>query len=341
MGIGMIQMAVLRWFPHGVKKVRLGLGLGLSLTIAFTIGGNIRDASAAYPEKAIYFVVPFSPGGPVDATMRLVGNAMSKSMGKSVVVEYKAGANSIIGTEYVAKSAPDGYTMLVMTPSLAMNPALIDKLPYDSLNDFAAITLLASTPFMLTANPALPVNSIKELIAFAKSKPNYLNFAVGGVPSHLTAELFRSSADIKVTFVPYKGAGPAFSDLVAGQVHLLFSSSVGSLPFLKSGRLKALAVTGLQRTSVAPEVPSVAESGFPGFESSSWFGIMGPGKTPRAVIDRLQQEIAIALKTPDVMSTLATQGADPGGMKPDEFMAYFKAEYEKWGKVIRAAGIRL
>lgn len=310
------------------------------LLVGMAVAGTPLS-QAAFPEKSVYFVVPFSPGGPVDATMRLVGNAMTKSMGKSVVVDYKAGANSIIGTEFVARSAPDGYTNLVMTPSLAMNPALIDKLPYDSLNDFAPITLLASTPFMLTAHPSLPANSIKELIAFAKTRPGYLNFAVGGVPSHLTAELFRSSADIKVTFVPYKGAGPAFSDLAAGQVHLLFSSSVGSLPFLKAGKLKALAVTGLQRTSVAPDVPSVAESGFPGFESSSWFGVMTPAKTPRPVVDRLYQEVAAALKTPEVLGILATQGADAGGMKPEEFGSYFRNEYEKWGKVIRSSGVKL
>ena len=326
--------AVMQVLPRRKKNVTARL----ALTLIFA--GFFQNALAAYPEKAIYFIVPFAPGGPVDATMRLVGNAMSKSVGKSVVVDYKAGANSIIGTEHVAKSAPDGYTILVMTPSLAINAALMDKLPYDSLNDFAPITMLATTPFMLTAHPALPANTIKELIAFGKSKPGYLNFAVGGAPSQMTAELFRSLADMKVTFVPYKGAGPAFADLVAGQVHLLFSSSVGSLPFIKSGRLKALSVTGLQRTFVAPDVPTVAESGFPGFEASSWFGLMAPAKTAKPIVDKLQQEVAAALKTPEVMSILATQGADAGGMKPEEFGAYFRGEFEKWGKVIRTSGIK-
>ena len=324
----------------GVRNMLMGASVALTFLLVLAFATGIKSAVAAYPERPIHFVVPFAPGGPVDATMRLVGNSMSKTVGKSVVVEYKAGANSVIGTDHVAKSAPDGYTILVMTPSLAINAAIMDKLPYDSLNDFAPITLLAATPFMLTAHPALPANSLKELIAFGRSNPGYLNFAVGGAPSHLTAELFRSSAEMKVTFVPYKGAGPAFADLVAGQVHLLFSSSVGSLPFVKSGRLKALAVTGPQRTFVAPDVPTVAESGFPGFEASSWFGVMAPARTARPVIDKLQQEIAAALKTPEVVGTLANQGADAGGMAPEEFGAYFRREYEKWGKVIRASGIK-
>lgn len=324
---------------HRIGSASGKLAAWAPLAIAMTVTCGTQPSLAAYPEKSIHFVVPFSPGGPVESVMRLVGNSMGKAMGRPVINDYKPGGNSIIGTDYVAKSAPDGYTMLVMTPSLAANPALVEKLPY-SIEDFAPVTLLASTPFMLTANPSLPAADIKELIALAKARPGQLNFAVGGVPSHLTAELFNSLAGIKVTYVPYKGAGPAFVDLVAGQVNLLFSSSVGSLPFLRGGRLKALAVTGLKRTSVAPDVPTVAESGFPGFESSSWFGIMAPAKTPKAIIDRLQQEIAAALKTPEVAAVLATQGAEPGGASPEEFGRYFRSEVAKLGKVIRDAGIK-
>ncbi|MFH1602590.1 MAG: tripartite tricarboxylate transporter substrate binding protein [Pseudomonadota bacterium] len=318
------------------------VALLVRLSVAFVLAAGVQASAATYPEKPIHFVVPYSPGGPADSLMRLVGNAIAKTLGQPAIIDIRAGGNSIIGTDYVAKAAPDGYTILAMTTTHAANPALLGKLPYDSMEDFAPITLLASTPFMLTANPSLPVANIKELIALAKSRPGELNFAIGGVGTsgHLTAELFNGLAGVKVTYVPYKGAGPAFVDLVAGHVQLLFSSSVGSLPFVKSGRLKALAVTGLKRTPVAPDVPTVAESGFPGFASSSWFGVMAPAKTPGPIIDRLQQAIAAALKTEEVARVLAGQGAEPGGMAPEEFGKYYRSEAAKWGKVIRDAGIK-
>jgi tripartite-type tricarboxylate transporter receptor subunit TctC len=299
-------------------------------------------ARAAYPDKPIHFVVPFTLGGPVESVMRLVGNAIGKTMGQPAIIDVRPGGNSSIGTDYVAKAAPDGYTMLAMSTTHAANPALFANLPYDSIEDFAPVTLLVSTPFMLTAHPSLPASNVKELIALAKSRPGQLNFAIGGIGTsgHLTAELFNGLAGIKVTYVPYKGAGQAFVDLVAGQVQLLFSSSVGSLPYVKNGRLKAFAVTGLKRTAVAPDVPTIAESGFPGFESSSWFGVMAPAKTPRPIIERLQREIAAALKTAEVAAILASQGAEPGGTTPEEFGRYYRSEAAKWGKVIRDAGIK-
>jgi len=308
----------------------------LSCLALFPLHGN-----AAYPEKPIRFVVPYSAGGPTETLARLVGKGLTNSLGRSVVIDLRPGASTIIGTEIVAKAPADGYSIVAVSTTHTVNPALFKKLPYDPIRDFAPVTLMAATPFMLCTNSAVPARSVQELISLAKAKPGELAFGSGGSGSslHLTAEFFNGLARIKMVHVPYKGAGPAFIDLVAGQVQVLFSSSVSSLPYVKSGRVRVLAVTSLKRSAAAPDVPTVAESGFPGFESSSWFGVMAPAKTAKPIVLRLQQEIGAVLKSPDVRDTLASLGAEPGGMPSVEFGNYFKAEMVKWGKVVRDAGI--
>lgn len=316
--------------------MRTALFAAAMLPLLFT---SVVDA--AYPEKPIRFVVPYGAGGPGDAVARLVGTGLAKRLGQSVVIDGRPGASTIVGTEIVAKAPPDGYSILTISTTHAVNPAIYKKLPYDPIRDFAPVTLMVATPFVLCVNPKVPANSVRELIALAKTKPQGLAYGSGGTGSslHLTAELFSSQAGIRMLHVPYKGAGPAFIDLIGGQVQIVFSSTVSSLPHVKSGQVRALAVTSLKRASAAPDVPTLAESGFPGFESSSWFGVLAPAKTPAEIVLKLQQEIAQVLKTPEVREVLTNLGAEPSGMSPDEFGKYFRAEIAKWGKVVRDANI--
>lgn len=298
-------------------------------------------ANAAYPERPIRFVVPYSPGGPGDTVTRVVGAGLSKRLGQPVVIDIRPGASTIVGTEIVARAPADGYSILTISTTHAVNPALYKKLPYDPVRDFAPVTLMVSTPFMLCVNPKLPANSVGDLVALAKAKPGGVAYGSGGTGSslHLTTELFNSRAGIRMLHVPYKGAGPAFVDLASGQVQVVFSSTVSSLPHVKAGRARVLAVTSLKRSAAAPDVPTLAESGFPGFESSSWFGVLAPAKTPSGIVRTLQQEIAQSLKTPEVGEILAALGGEAGGMSPDEFGKYFRAEMTKWGKVVRDAKV--
>jgi len=299
-------------------------------------------ALAAYPEKPIRLVVPYSAGGPSDTLSRLVGKGLTERLGQSVIIDIRPGASTIIGTQIVSKAPADGYSILTVSTTHTVNPALFKKLPYDPVHDFAPVTMMAATPFMFCINPALAATSVQEFIALAKARPDGIAFGSGGAGSslHLTAELFSSVAGVRMVHVPYKGAGPAFIDLVSGQIQVLFSSSVSSMPYVKSGRARALAVTSLKRIDIMPDVPTVAEAGFPGFESSSWFGIVAPAGTPVAIVRLLQQTIANILETQEVSRTLAGLGAEPGGMPSGQFGSYFKTEIAKWGKVVRNADIR-
>jgi tripartite-type tricarboxylate transporter receptor subunit TctC len=300
---------------------------------------SVGVAAQNYPDKPIRLIVPFGPGGPGDILGRLIGKKLTETLGQPVVVDNRAGASTIIGTEIAAKSSPDGYTLLLISTTHAVNPSLFSKLPYDPIKDFAPVTMVASTPFMLVINPTVPVNSVAELVALARSRPGQLNYASSGNGSsiHLTTELFSATARIVMTHVPYKGSGPAFIDLMAGQVQLLFSSTVSSLPHVKNGKVRALAVTSLKRPAALPYVPTIAESGFPGFESSSWFGILVPAKTPQPVIARLLSDTRTALKSAEVNDGLVSQGAEPGGSSSAEFGAYFQAELRKWAKVAKSS----
>ncbi len=302
---------------------------------------SVSSPAAAYPDRPIRLVVPYSAGGPGDIVARLVGTKLSQRLGQPVVIDIRPGASTIVGTEIVAKAPADGYSILTISTTHSVNPALYKKLPYDPVRDFAPVTLMVSTPFMLCVNPKVPANSVKELIALAKAKPGGLVYGSGGTGSslHLTAELFAGQAGIRMLHVPYKGAGPAFIDLASGQVQIVFSSTVSSMPHIKSGRVRSLAVTSLKRSAAAPELPTLAESGFPGFESSSWFGVLAPSRTPPAIVLKLQQEIAATLKEADVGEVLSGLGGEPSGMSSAEFGKYFRAEIAKWGKVVRDANI--
>ena len=312
----------------------------LAITLLAILPGVVL--AQAYPNKPVRLIIPFGTGGPGDAIGRMIGRQLTESLGQPVVIDNRSGATTIIGTELVAKSPPDGHTLLLISTTHAVNPALFRKLPYDPIKDFAPVTLITATPFMLGLHPAVAANTVPDLIALARNKPGALNYGSSGAGSsiHLTTELLKSAANIQLTHVPYKGSGPAFIDLIAGQIQLIFSSTVSTLPHVKSGRVRGLAITSLKRASTLPDIPTIAES-YPGFESSSWFGLLLPAKTPQLVIERLLKDTRAALKSNDVTQALQSQGAEPGGLSSAEFSAYFQSEIKKWAGVVQSAGIKL
>lgn len=299
-------------------------------------------AAQTYPTKPIRLIVPFGVGGPGDAIGRLLGRQLTESLGQPVVIDNRSGATTIIGTELAAKSPPDGHTLLLISTTHAVNPSLFPKLPYDPIRDFAPVTLVAATPFMLAVHPSVAANSVAELVTLARGKAGTLNYGSSGAGSsiHLTTELFKSAANIQLTHVPYKGSGPAFIDLIGGQIQILFSSTVSTLPHVKSGKVRGLAITSLKRASALPDVATLAES-YPGFESSSWFGLLAPARTPAPVMERLLKETRAALKSAEMQQALVSQGAEPGGASSQAFAAYFQTEIGKWARVVKTAGIQL
>jgi tripartite-type tricarboxylate transporter receptor subunit TctC len=297
-----------------------------------------------YPSKPIRLIVPFTAGGGNDSVARLVGKSLSDSLGQQVVIDNRPGAGGVLGAELAAKSAPDGYTLFLGgVGSHAINPNLRERLPYDPIKDFAPVALLASAPLILVVHPSVPAGSIREFIAFARSKPGELNYASNGngSSSHLAAVMFEAMADAAMVHVPYKGLSPALTDLLSGRVQLMFSSVVAILPHIKAGKLRGLAVTGGKRLSSMPELPTLAESGLPGYEASSWYGVLAPAGTPREIIARLNAETVKALDRPEVKSSLLAEGAEPIGGTPEQFAAHIKSENERLGKLIRDAKIRL
>ncbi len=307
-----------------------------------TLGFATYAAESGYPIKPIRMIVPFAPGGPGDAVGRLISKKLTQSFDQPVVVDNRGGAATIVGTDIAAKAPADGYTLLLISTTHAVNPSLYARLPYDPLRDFDPVTLIASTPFMLVVHPALAATTVPGLVALARSKPGRLNYGSSGNGSsiHLTSELLKIAAKIDMTHVPYKGSGPAFLDLIAGRIDLLFSSTVSSLPHVKSGKVRALAITSPRRAQALPDMPTIAEY-YPGFESSSWFGLLVPAKTPKAVIDRLSASTRASLQDPNISKFFISQGADLGGSKPAEFDKYFRGEIGKWAGVVTAAGIHL
>jgi len=315
--------------------------LGVSILLSIALHGVAPVAAEGYPSKPIRMVVGFAPGGNVDMTARLVAQKMSQAVGQAVVVDNRGGAGGTIGTELVAKAAPDGYTLLVISSTLMINAVTVKNPSYDPIRDFAPISTLIAAPHFISVNAGLPVASIKELIALARAKPGFINFGSGGVGSltHLEGEFFKSAAGINIVHVPYKSTNLAFTELVGGHVHLVFSSTISTLPFVRTGKVKVLAVTGSKRLGAFPDIPTVAESGLPQFIVDSIAGLLAPARTPRDIVNRLSAETIKFLKTPDMHSALAAQGGEPGGSTPQEYSAKIAGEMARWRKVVVNAGI--
>jgi len=299
-------------------------------------------AAPDYPARPIRLVVASSAGGASDILARMLGQKMTEELGQQIVVDNRGGASGVIGTDIVAKANPDGYTLLIIQPSLTINPNMMKKMPYDAVRDFAPIVQVVDAAQMLTVNPSLSAKGVKDLIALAGSKPGQLTFGSPGVGTspHITAEFFKLKAGVDMRQIAFKGSGPAFVSLISGEVSAMFATVLSSMPHVKSGKIRALGVTTLKRVQVMPDVPTLAETALPGFETSQWFGILAPKGTPRRIIDRLYQAISRASSRADVKERLAAQGVEVVNRKPEEFAALIKREIAQWGEVIKAAGIR-
>ncbi len=319
----------------------IGLRIGLICLATATVNAN-SIAADPYPTRPIRLISPFAPGGGNDIISRTLGAAISKGLGQSVVVDNRPGANTILAMEILARATPDGYTLLTTSSSQATNATLYTKLPYDSIRDFAPVSMVGVSPLVVAVNAALPIKTISELIAAAKAKPGAILYPSAGTgnSTHLGGALFAVMADVTLTHVPYKGLGPGLVDLIAGRLQVVFSTAPSAIPHIKTGRLRGLAVTTAARSNLIPQLPTVAESGVPGYEAGSWYGITAPAGTPRAVVMRLNKEITTVLGTADFREQLMAAGADPAPNTPDEFAAYIKAEVAKWAKVIKLSGAK-
>ena len=327
------------------NALRCGLSFAMLLGVANAASGasTATDANAAYPNRPIRIVVPFTPGGSADVFARVIGQKMSEAWRQQVVIDNRAGSGGVLGTEIAAAALPDGYTlMLGNTANIAINAALYRKLPYDTVRDFTPITRVATAPYVMVAPVSLGVGTAREFIALAKSKSGQLNYASlgSGSASHLTAEMLQTMAGIKLTHVPYKILGSVLTDLISGQVQIFFLGMVSAQSQIKGGRLRAIAVTGSKRSAAMPDVPTVIESGVPGYEVVAWYGMFAPRGTPRAVILRVNAEIARILNLPDVRERLSAEGAEVSADTPEQFTAYVKNEMIKWAKVVQQSGAR-
>ena len=295
-----------------------------------------------YPSRPVRLIVPFPPGGGNDTIARLMGQKLAPVLGQQMLVDNRPGAGGTIGAELAARSPPDGYTLfLAGVASHGINPNLRRQLPYDPVRDFSGVSLIASAPLLVVVHPSLPATSIKQLVALAKAKPGAINFASNGTggSSHLAAELFMMMTGTALVHIPYKGLSPALTDLLSGQVQLMFSSAVSMLPQVKAGRLRAIAMTGAKRSQAIPDIPTVAEAGIPGYETGSWYGIVAPAKTPRPVIERLSREIATATRSAEISGRLVDEAVIPIGSTAEEFDAHIRRELARWAKVIAKARI--
>lgn len=322
---------------------RITKTLAAALAVAGFAIGNAAMAEG-YPERTVRLVVPQSAGGGADILARTVAAKLSEAWGKQVIVENRPGAAGIIGTQGVAQAAPDGYTLLMGAISThAINRALYKDLSYDPVKDFEAITMVASAPLLVVVHPSVEANSVQELIALAKSKPGKLNFssAGNGNSTHLAGELFKSMSGVEIVHVPYKGATPAEVGLMGGQVSLMFSSILSAMPHSKAGKMKALAVTSTKRSSVMPELPTVDETGLPGYDVNPWYGLFAPAGTPKDIVDKISREVVRTVQMPDVKKRFASLGADAAGNTPEQFASFIDAEIAKWDKVVKESGTKI
>jgi tripartite-type tricarboxylate transporter receptor subunit TctC len=315
--------------------------IAMLVCVGFWLTGVSSAWGQAYPSRSIRLVVPYPPGGGVDGSARVIGQALGEQLGQQIVVENRAGATGRIGTEIVAKAPPDGYTLLLGSGAPnAVVPSVTPNLPYDAVKDFAPISLIATTDYVLLVHPSLPVQSVKQLIALARAKPNEITYGSSGILSntHLAGELLNQLAKVKTVHVAYKGTGPAMVSVLAGETAITFGGGPGAVPHIKAKRLKALATTGAKRREA--DVPTIGET-LPGYSISQWYGIIAPAKTPAAVIERLHKEIVRAIGNPKVAQQFANLDTDPTTNRPEQFHAFIKSEIDKWGKVIRAANIKI
>jgi tripartite-type tricarboxylate transporter receptor subunit TctC len=312
------------------------------LLISLALWPALAAAQSNYPARSVRVIVPSAPGGGTDISARILAPQLSQLLGQQFVVENRAGAGTRIGGEAVARAAPDGYTLLMGISTLAINPAMYKKVPYDALKDFAPISQAVSLSNVLVVHPSLPAKSVKEFVALVKPRPGQVNFASAGVGTspHLSMELFLVMTGLKMLHVPYKGSGPGVTDLIAGHVPAMMPNMLSAQPHIKSGRLRALGVTGAKRAPGAEDIPTIAEAGVPGYESVQWYGLLAPAGTPRDIITRLHGATVKALQHPEVRQRLLNDGAEPVGSSPEEFAAYLRSETAKWAKVIQAAGIK-
>ena len=315
----------------------------LASIIAILCIAPAAAAVADYPSRPVRLVVPFAPGGGTDLTARAVAQKLTDALGKPVVVDNRGGAGGVIGAELVAKATPDGYTLVLGSPGpLTINPNLQAKMPY-TLNDFAPVSLMTISPFVLVVHPGVAASNVKELIALAKAKPDALNYgsAGNGSVSHFSAEQFKALAGVQLTHVPYKGSSQSILDLLSGRLHLVFENLPVLLPHVRAGKLKALAVGTSKRSAMVPDYPTMVEAGVPGYESTTAFGILAPARTPRPIVDRLSREIAAALKATDLKESLAARGFEPVGSTPEEYAAHLRGELKRYAHVVKVANIRL
>ncbi len=315
-----------------------------SLTIALSLmAGFAHPAEPAYPTKPIRIIAQFTPGSSTDILARIVAQKMSQDWNQPVVVDNRAGAGGVVGTEMGAKANPDGYTLtMAVSAAFGINPTLYAKLPYDAIKDFAPISALGLTPQTLVTNPAAAFKSVKEFVAAAKDKPGQINYASlgSGSTSHLTMEMFRSTADIRINHVPFKGSAEAHTQLIGGQIPVMFDAIPATIPHIKSGRLRGLGIAILKRSPFLPDLPTIAESGYPRFEAVGWIGIAAPAKTPAAILDKLNAEMVKIINEPDVKERLATLAFTPVGDSRAQFAAFIKSEIAKWGKAVKDSGAR-
>jgi tripartite-type tricarboxylate transporter receptor subunit TctC len=311
------------------------------VALALTLAAGAA-AAQTYPTKAVRLVVPFLAGGSTDIVGRTVAQKLSEMWGQQAFVDNRPGGGTTIGTEMVAKAAPDGYTLLVTPAPFTINPSLLTKLPYDALNDFAPITLINTTPLVMVVNPGVPAKNVKELIALAKAKPGKLNFGSSGTggSNHLAGELFDAMAGVKMVHIPYKGNAGALTDIVGGHLDVVYNGITSAVALIRGGKLRALAVTSLQRSAALPDVPTLDESGLKGFEAVAWNGLTAPAKTPREIIMKINADVIKIVNSPELKERLKADGSDPVGSSPEQYAAFLRNEIAKWAKVIKFANVK-
>ena len=297
--------------------------------------------AADYPQRPIRLIVPFAAGGGLEITARSIGQKLTEKRGQSIVIDNRPGAATIVGSEIAAKASPDGYTLLMITTTFAINPSLYGKLPYDPVREFAPVTQINSVPNILVVNPSIPAHTVRELIALAKAKPGQLNYASAGsgTSPHLAAELFKTMAGIEMTHIPYKGIPPAVTDVIAGRVTMLMTTTISAAPHVKSGRLRALAITSPKRLAAMPDVPAIGET-VPGYEADAFQGMVAPAGVPKEIVRQLADDIAAIVRLPEIRERIVADGAEPIGSTPEAFGAFLKKEMLKWGKVVKESGAR-